>query len=101
MALQSDLYSGVAVRDAYSLWLDRKLDVAQVAARTGWSRKSVEMIELYRDTATVYSFLTRAELDEVLAGFFDPITTFTPTDPLGDRCPTLLLRSKLPVRSKV
>ncbi len=101
MALQSDLYRGVAVRDAYQLWLDRKLDVTQVAARTGWNRKSVEMIELYRDTATVYSFLTRAELDEVLAGFFDHVTSFTPIDPLGDRCPTLVLRAKLPIRSKV
>jgi SAM-dependent methyltransferase len=96
MALQPDAHCGVAVRDAYQLWLDRKLDVTEVAARTGWSRESVEMIELYRDTATVYSFLTQAELGDILAEFFDPVISYTPIDPLGDRCPTLVLRSKLP-----
>jgi hypothetical protein len=86
MALQPDTESGVRVRDVYEAWRENRRSMMN-----GWDPATVATIECYRDSDTLYSFPTLAELRSVLAECFDEIAVNVPRYTLGERCPTLVL----------
>jgi hypothetical protein len=86
MALQPDTESGVRVRDVYEAWRENRRSMMN-----GWDPATVATIECYRDSDTLYSFPTLAELRSVLAECFDEIAVNVPGYALGERCPTLVL----------
>jgi SAM-dependent methyltransferase len=94
MALQPDVETGVAVGSVWSalhaVWSDLNL----LANRFGWPIEVVRTIEAYRGIETRYSFPTLAEYDELFSQFgFRIDEILTPAYQLGQRCPTLLIKS--------
>ena len=94
MALQESAHKGVAVKDAYWAWTDRKIDLERLPSSPGWAKPAVETIGLYRDAETVYSFPTLDELRMELAEFFEEISVTVHSYELAERCPILVLRPR-------
>lgn len=92
MALQPSAECGMPVHDVYRYWTRCDVDRASLAAQTGWSRESIDTIELHRGPNTVHTFPTLAEFQAVLSKFFSEISVSTPSYFLGESCPTLVLR---------
>ena len=92
MALQPSVKHGVPVHNVYRYWIHLDLNKASLAARTGWSRESIDTIEMHAGPNTVHTFPTVVEFQLVLREFFREITVSTPSYSLGDVCPTLVLR---------
>jgi hypothetical protein len=102
MAVQPDPREGVALRDVYTSWMLRRNLNVESPLGAGWLTPEAEMMELYRDSKTVYAFPTLQELRCVLHEFFEEISISFPSYDMGDRCPILLLKphgSGLPTRS--
>ena len=68
-------------------------DRAALADRTGWAPETIATIDAYRDSPAVYSFPTLAEVRASFAPIFDEVACVFPSYELGERCPTLILRS--------
>lgn len=92
MALQSSVERGTAVHDAYRYWSKWNFDKASLATQTGWSRESIDMIELYRGPNTAHTFPTQAEFQSALGEFFHHIKILIPSYSMGESCPTLVHR---------
>ena len=97
MALQPSAESGISVRDVYRFWARQRFDSNLLSARTGWDPAAIEMMELYRDSETVYSFPTMAELESLLREFFGEIAIAS-AGRLGETCPIIMLRGETPPR---
>ena len=92
MAMQRDVREGIAVDRVYQFWEGLKPDAAALAERAGWGSQDVGTIEFYRGTRTVHTFPTLLELRAVLRECFEEVSLTVPTYPLGERCPTLVLK---------
>jgi hypothetical protein len=57
-----------------------------------WPRAVVDTIDVYRESAVVYSFATADEVRDVFAAAFVEDACHTPSYELGDRCPTIVWR---------
>jgi hypothetical protein len=93
MALQRSAQAGIAVEDVYR-WVRRHVDLSSLPERTGWSRASVETLEFYRDSATVYAFPTLDELRSELLPRFEEAALHVPTHEMGPRCPILVFEAR-------
>lgn len=91
MALHGSFGSGVAVEDVWKAWKAADVDVDALVGDLGWSRSSIETIDVYRFSAARYSFATIGELRDALAPYFHEVSCYYPSYELGDRCPTFLL----------
>ena len=94
MAVQQSSQEGVALKDVYISWMKRSLDAQSSPLGAGWRKPGVEMIELYRDSNTMYAFPTLPELRRVLYEFFEEISIAIPSYEMGNRCPILLLKPR-------
>lgn len=94
MAMPQDLRSGLAVDDVYRLWASYSIDPVRLAAVTRWPLPEIETLEFFRDSSTVHTFPTLAEFRCLLHEYFDEAGMITPSYPLGEHCPTLILRSR-------
>lgn len=65
-----------------------------LAAATGWTRETIDTIDVYRDSDLAYSFPTLAEARARLTRHFTEAACLTAGYELGDRCPTLVLRPR-------
>jgi hypothetical protein len=62
-----------------------------LASATGWSRATIDVIDAYRDSDLVYSFLTRRELLETLTDTFTSARLVSSGDyPRSEHCPLLI-----------
>jgi SAM-dependent methyltransferase len=52
MAAQENAHEGVAVRDVYRSWAERKIDRERLPNVTGWQKHDVDTIDFYRDSST-------------------------------------------------
>ena len=79
------------IRDTFdALYPDRDA----LAARTGWSRASIDTIDVYAGSDISYSFATLAILvDEARDWFNDVRVVPSGSYPLAERCPLLVLES--------
>jgi SAM-dependent methyltransferase len=92
MAMQPDVREGVAVDRVHRFWAGLKLEEETLAVRDGWGPLDTRTIEFYRGTNTVHTFPTLEELRAVLLECFEEVSQMMPTYPLGERCPTLVLK---------
>jgi SAM-dependent methyltransferase len=92
MAMQPGVREGIAVHRVHQFWASLEVEEEALAARAGWERPAIRTIEFYRGTNTVHTFPTLGELRAVLLEFFDEISLTRPYYPLGERCPTLVLK---------
>jgi len=78
-----------AIREAFDVLVP---DRGALAARTGWPREVIDVIDHYRDSPAVYSFPTLGEARACFDPWFTEIACHTGGYELGERCPTLVLR---------
>jgi SAM-dependent methyltransferase len=93
-AMQADVREGIAVRRVHQFWTSRQMDGTALPDRPGWEKQAVRTIEFYRGTATVHTFPSLAELRAVLSEYFEEASLTRPSYPMGDRCPTLVLKPR-------
>ena len=94
MATQQSARQGVAVKEVFDLWANRKLDQHLMNSRPGWTKQDVDMIQLYHDSDAVHTFPTLCEGRDVLREFFEEVSVSTPSYYSGDRCLTLVMRPR-------
>ena len=92
MALQANAIEGIAVRHVYDYWASHTSD--KPISRLDWSQTAFELMELYRGVDTVHTFPTLDELRQVLDEFFVEVDISIPSYCLGERCPTIVLKSR-------
>ena len=92
--MPQDLRSGLAVHDLYRLWASYSIDPVRLAALTHWPLPEIETLENFRDCSTVHTFPTLAEFRYLLHEHFDEAGMITPSYPLGEHCPILVLRPR-------
>jgi len=94
MALQANVTEGIAVRHVYDYWVNHSPNGSGLGSRAGWRQTASELMALYRGVNTVHTFPTRDELREVLDEFFVEVDVSIPPYYLGERCPTIVLKSR-------
>lgn len=67
-------------------------DRAQLAAAAGWLTADIDTIDVYRDSATVYSFPTRSQFRAALPDYVEEIGSAHGAYELAERCPVIALR---------
>jgi hypothetical protein len=92
MALHEGLDRGVGVGRVWEAWHEARLDVHDLAERTGWHVEEIQTIDAYRGSPARYTFPTLEEARGYLSADFEEISCHFPDYELGERCPTLLLR---------
>jgi hypothetical protein len=94
MALQPSTAQGIALKDVYGFWKNRRIDDNLLISSTRWDPRHLSTIEKYGESDTILTFPTMAELKAVLLELFDVASISIPAGYLGDRCPTLVLRKR-------
>lgn len=94
MALQSDIASGVRLRDIWDAFNEEFGDPSALAAQRGWPFETVETIHAYRGVEARYTYPSLSELREILSAGFSEVTCVYPTYEMADRCPTLLFEAR-------
>lgn len=92
MALQRGVREGIPVDRVYRFWAGLKVAEEGLATRAGWEMAAIRTIDFYRGSTTVHTFPTLEELRAVLLEYFEEISLATPAYPMGERCPTLVLK---------
>jgi hypothetical protein len=91
MALQSSSAQGVSQREVWQAWTDAAIDLRHLP-QPGWSPRTVNTINFYRDKHARLHFATLEELCGILAGEFADITVNYADYELGERCPIISAR---------
>ena len=94
MALQANAIEGIAVRHVYDYWASHTSDASRPLSGPGWNQVAFHLMALYRGVDTVHTFPTRDELREILDQFFVEVDISIPSYYLGERCPTIVLKSR-------
>lgn len=89
MAMQESATAGVRMGDVYAAWQTAGIDPDALAARTGWSRASIETIRPWADKPSRLSFPLAAEIDATMGEYFDKHAERTLGYELGERCPVV------------
>lgn len=94
-AMAMTLESGspnIAVATLPALLAERLPDRDELAAQTGWDRREIDTIDVYRASDATYCFPTRTELASVLPPAFTQLR-FVPVanHPFGDEWPVVVL----------
>ena len=92
MALQRGPQEGTHLDEVYRYWSDWGIDRAALAAETEWRRDEIDTIDRYRGLKAVYTFPPRGELLALLEEYFPEVRVRVPSYPMGERCPTLVMR---------
>lgn len=96
MALQPTPEAGVRLHDIWSELRNAHVaasgEWSPLAQRLGWPLAHLQVIDAYRDSAAVYHFVPAQTVRELFCaeGRFVFREMFTPSYPLGERCPILL-----------
>lgn len=89
ISLQSDLRQGVCLKDIWRNWdLSFKQDVLQNMQKLKWNRETINTIDTYHLSNTVYTFPTYKEIRSVFSKHFFERGLHTPGYYLGHCCPT-------------
>jgi SAM-dependent methyltransferase len=95
MAMQDDASLGVRVADVWRAFHAAEPDADRLLARCGWTRDQLATLEAYRESPAVYSFVGAEQAARLFVeetGAFRLESLRTPTYPLGERCPSVVLR---------
>lgn len=94
-ALQPNPVDGVRLGDVWQRFQQAAPDFDALARHLGWDPDHLHVINTYRDSDTRYHFLSLREIEHLFGtdpGGFRVEEVFHPSYPLGERCPTLVLR---------
>jgi SAM-dependent methyltransferase len=92
MALQESPEEGTHLAEVYRYWSAYGIDRAALAAETRWRREEIDTIDRYRDLDGTYTFPPLDELRALLGESFSQMRVLVPSYPLGECCPTLVMR---------
>ena len=99
VAMEQDLRRGLAVAELYRLWASYSIDPVCLAKATGWPLSEIQTMDGFRDSSTVHTFPTMTEFRGLLERHFDLVDIRTPSYPLGEQCPTFVVRNSRRDRS--
>ncbi|MCB1865549.1 MAG: methyltransferase domain-containing protein [Chromatiales bacterium] len=85
---------GIAVADVHALFEQVFDDRNALAARTGWTRDTIDTIDAYSNSATRYTCPTFPVLLDLLAPCFTDVVRRHGHYELAGRCPTVATRAK-------
>jgi SAM-dependent methyltransferase len=91
MAVQPRAERAVVLGDVWRAYQSICPDPTRLVEEIGWSRESLATVDVYRDSASVYSFPALDEIRPLFADTFTELSVHVPSYELGDRCPTLVL----------
>lgn len=91
MAVQADHARGVAADAVWRAWHTGVRSPDTLMAANGWHPAVVATIEAYRGVTHGFTFPSRSELRDALAGAFTLAREYIPHYTLGERCPTWVL----------
>jgi SAM-dependent methyltransferase len=91
MAMPAAADASIRLGDVWDAWAEARVDVAALAAATGWTVASIETIDSYRGKDARYVFPTLAEMRRELSAWFREVRTVTKSYEIGPLCPTLVL----------
>ena len=94
MALQQHLEVGVSMQEIWKYWQRSIPNPNTLFETLNWPKALESTIAMYQNSTTHYTFPTLTELRQTISPWFQEVTCFFPTYPLGDRCPTLIYRSQ-------
>jgi SAM-dependent methyltransferase len=92
MALQHCPQRGVPFREIYEFWLEHDLSDRVMAAHPDWRKIDIDTVRYFNVPDALHTFTTLSELQSVLLEAFENISVLTPSYPLGERFPTLVVR---------
>ncbi|MFT5720594.1 MAG: hypothetical protein ACI9W6_000894 [Motiliproteus sp.] len=96
MALQKDCKTGVVLNDIWASLTSRYSNWNKLAEDLGVPVDYVNIIDAYKDNATIYNFMSVEEVVEIFEeasdGRFQCVDVFTPTYACGELCPTLVFK---------
>ncbi len=93
MALQKNIQSGVPVREIWQVWNQEVPFPEKLMQELAWSSELLETINIYKDSPSVYTFPTLAEVRQLCNSDFIEESCYFPSYELGERCPTLVFRA--------
>jgi SAM-dependent methyltransferase len=94
MALQASPDEGVELNNVWRAIAGLAPDLDILAARTGIDAAALRALETYRDCPARYHFVDEADATATfVAAGFHLVARGVPAYPLGERCPTLVLRA--------
>jgi hypothetical protein len=93
MAVQHDTHKGVSLAEVHRHWANRDV-LGRLPSGVGWEKQAVDLIEFYAGSETRYWFPTLPQLREILSEHFDEEAIHFGSGELGERCPTLQLRTR-------
>ncbi|CRX38619.1 class I SAM-dependent methyltransferase [Estrella lausannensis] len=92
ISLQSQTAQGVCLKDVWNTWdLRFKQGVLQNMQKLKWNRETIDTIDTYHLSDTVYTFPTKSEIRSIFSGHFSEKSLHTPGYYLGRCCPTFRL----------
>ena len=96
MALQDSPEAGVALHTVWRTLRDAAGDWPRLARLVGWDLEHLQAIDTYRDSTARKHYIdeptTLGLVDEAADGAFEPVGRYEPGYPMGERCPTVVLR---------
>jgi SAM-dependent methyltransferase len=92
MALQPSPEEGAHLDRVHRHWTACNIDRTELERETGWRREEIDTIDRYRGLDDVYTFPTLQELLALLGEFFSDTSVLVPSYPMGECCPTLVMR---------
>jgi SAM-dependent methyltransferase len=94
MALQESTAAGIVVNEIHAAWAARHIRTSDLASKLGWSEVTIKTIDAYKGKETRFSFPSVDEVRAVLPDSLSEILVRVPSYPLGERCPTFVLKPR-------
>ena len=79
----------IAVSDIYNAFQKEVPDRQKLVQATGWPKQDIDTIDVYRDSAAVYSFPTLSQLRQVVTAGWREQPLVHGSYELAERCPVL------------
>lgn len=96
MALQESVERGIPVRTVWERWQQNIINSENFLQSLDLPMELISTINVYKDSPSVYTFPTLKEVRKLFLSDFLEVNCFFPSYELGERCPSILFRSKKP-----
>lgn len=90
MALNESIESGVCLGEIWNITQEIIGNSENLSRKLGWKIEEINTINTYKNSKHCYTFPTLQEVEKVFNPYFQIVTQFTPSYPLGECCPTIL-----------
>lgn len=93
MALQKSAEEGISVNYVYQVWRQNISSPEKLLVKLGWSLDLLRTINVYENSATIYTFPTLEEVRKLLDFYFVELSCNVPTYQAGVLFPTIIFKS--------